>query len=167
MNEMQRSWDTDISLYSMLIMLIMNKCTALSHFEVLIFKCHFLMLRTNKRDNTFCQKILVLTWLGGKSWEALGSKNLSSGLKWSLLDLMLNKCGEWSFWIEHVRPVEWGGGVKMMVAISLLYSMEEKETGLRHNIFKKNEYMNELMLMKHEIVHRHTGNAVWHKMCMT
>lgn len=48
----------------------------------------------------------------------------------------------------------------MMVAISLLYSMEEKETGLRHNIFKKNEYMNELMLMKHEIVHRHTGNAV-------
>lgn len=48
----------------------------------------------------------------------------------------------------------------MMVAISLLYSMEEKETRLRHKIFRKNEYMNELMLMKREIVHRHTENAV-------
>lgn len=49
-----------IKLYSTLIM-CMSKHTALSHFEVLIFECHFLMPRINKGDNTFCQKILVLT----------------------------------------------------------------------------------------------------------
>lgn len=45
---------------------------------------------------------------------------------------------------EYVRPAEWGSGVKMMVAINLLYSTEEKETGLRTNILK-NEWMNKWM----------------------